>query len=86
MLVPTGGCGEWDRPSADLYDPDGLVAFCVAMEGCTPDNTELHKLECHINDAAFADKALEIFDDWVAPWNCKEAVNDACKKHPLHHV
>jgi uncharacterized protein (UPF0261 family) len=25
-----------------------------------------HRIECHINDAEFADKALEIFDDWRA--------------------
>jgi uncharacterized protein (UPF0261 family) len=25
-----------------------------------------HWIDCHINDAEFADKALEIFDNWRA--------------------
>ena len=66
LLLPTGGFGEWDRPGADLYDPKGLAAFCDAMQDHTPQNATLHTIDCHINDAAFANKALEIFDDWVA--------------------
>lgn len=66
VLLPTGGCGEWDRPGADLYDPDGLAAFCDAFTRECPDNATLHSLDCHINDAGFADKALEILDGWLA--------------------
>jgi len=66
LLLPTGGCNEWDRPGADLHDAEGLAAFCQAIrEGC-PDNVTLHELDAHINDAAFSARALEIFDAWVA--------------------
>ena len=27
---------------------------------------EVTRLDCHINDQEFADKALEVFDGWVA--------------------
>ncbi|MCP5087061.1 MAG: UPF0261 family protein [Rhodobacteraceae bacterium] len=65
FLLPKGGCGEWDRSGADLHDQAGLGAFCETMEAEMPDNVDLHPLDCHINDAEFAEAALEIFDDWV---------------------
>jgi len=65
FLLPTGGCGEWDRPGADLNDPQGLAAFCEAFRTHCPPNVELRELDAHINDAEFADAALSVFDDWV---------------------
>lgn len=66
FLMPLGGCGEWDRPGEDLHDAEGLAAFTDAMRTACPQNVDWVELECHINDADFAEKALEIFDDWVA--------------------
>ena len=66
VLLPAGGCNEWDRPGAPLHDADGLEAFRAEMRASCPRNAALHDLECHINDQAFADKALEIFDAWIA--------------------
>lgn len=66
FLLPLHGCGEWDREGADLYDPEGLAAFCETFREACPANVELHALDCHINDALFADTALAIFDSWLA--------------------
>jgi uncharacterized protein (UPF0261 family) len=66
VLLPTGGCNEWDRPGADLHDAEGLAAFCQEMTAACPDTAQLHRLECHINDPEFSDKVLELFDAWVA--------------------
>ena len=66
FILPSGGCGEWDRPGEDLHDPQGLAAFCDEVRKTSPDNVTLIELDAHINDDAFANKALEIFDDWVA--------------------
>jgi uncharacterized protein (UPF0261 family) len=66
LLLPVGGCGEWDRPGADLHDRDGLAAFCDEIRKTSPDNITLRELDCHINDAEFADTALAVFDDWCA--------------------
>ncbi|MEX5598936.1 Tm-1-like ATP-binding domain-containing protein [Pseudophaeobacter sp. C1-32P7] len=66
VLLPEQGCNEWDRPGGDLHDAEGLSAFCDEMRAACPGNATLHALDCHINDAAFAEKALEIFDGWVA--------------------
>ncbi|WP_411352276.1 Tm-1-like ATP-binding domain-containing protein [Leisingera aquaemixtae] len=66
VLLPAGGCNEWDRPGAPLHDAAGLAAFCEEMRRRCPGNASLHELDCHINDATFAAKALEILDSWNA--------------------
>lgn len=66
LLLPLGGCGEWDRPGAPLHNPAGLAAFCDEMRAAVPADVALDALDCHINDAAFVDRALAIFDDWRA--------------------
>ncbi|MGR3760383.1 Tm-1-like ATP-binding domain-containing protein [Roseobacteraceae bacterium NS-SX3] len=66
VLLPTGGCNEWDRPGAPLHDAEGLAAFCGDLRQSCPANAALHEVDGHINDGAFAEKALEIFDTWVA--------------------
>ncbi|PQO22522.1 hypothetical protein C2I36_12550 [Rhodobacteraceae bacterium WD3A24] len=66
LLVPRQGFGEWDRPGEPLNDPDGLAAFLDALESDVPANVALRRLDCHINDDAFAEAALEVFDDWLA--------------------
>ncbi|WP_415919497.1 Tm-1-like ATP-binding domain-containing protein [Tateyamaria sp. SN6-1] len=66
LILPEHGLGEWDREGADLHNPDGLAAFLAEVEANVPDNVTTHRIPCHINDAAFSDKALEIFDGWRA--------------------
>jgi uncharacterized protein (UPF0261 family) len=66
LLLPLGGCGEWDRPGADLHNPEGLAAFCEEMRASCPANVRLEEVDAHINDEAFATRALEIFDGWRA--------------------
>ena len=66
LLLPSGGCNEWDRPGADLHDAGGLTAFCDEIKSCCPDAVDLHVLDCHINDQAFTSAALRVFDRWLA--------------------
>lgn len=66
VLLPAGGCNEWDRLGAPLHDAEGLAAFCEEMRERCPENAELHELDCHINDADFCAKTLEILDGWIA--------------------
>lgn len=66
MILPQEGLGEWDREGADLHNKSGLEQFLGHLEGAMPPNVETHKIACHINDADFAEKALEIFDKWCA--------------------
>ena len=66
LILPRGGCGEWDRPGGILHDPEGLSAFLDTLEAECPATTALHATPAHINDAAFADLALSILDRWMA--------------------
>ena len=65
VILPLGGCGEWDRPDGGLNDPVGLETFMQTCKENQPSNVISHELNCHINDLDFSNKALEIFDDMV---------------------
>lgn len=65
FVLPLRGCNEWERPGSELYDPEGLEAFCNEIRRHCPDNVELIELDAHINDDAFCNQVLSIFDDWV---------------------
>ncbi|MFC3614093.1 Tm-1-like ATP-binding domain-containing protein [Lutimaribacter marinistellae] len=66
VFLPLQGCNEWDREGADLRDAEGLAAFCEEMEASCPETADLHKLDAHINDDAFCDAVLALFDEWCA--------------------
>ncbi|MFW2543921.1 Tm-1-like ATP-binding domain-containing protein [Primorskyibacter sp. 2E107] len=66
LILPERGLGEWDREGADLHDTEGLAAFLAEITATLPGNVTAHPIDCHINDAGFAAKALEIFDRWRA--------------------
>ena len=71
IIIPEHGLGEWDREGADLHDAEGLSAFLTELTETLPPNVEAIKLQCHINDAEFAEKALEVFDAWCADGTIK---------------
>lgn len=66
VLLPLQGIEEWDKPGEPAHDPDGLAAFVDEMRRVITPPVALTEVDAHINDQAFADKALEIFDGWVA--------------------
>jgi uncharacterized protein (UPF0261 family) len=66
LLLPLQGVEEWDRPGAPFHDPEGLALLCDALPRHLPPATALHRVDAHINDRAFADAALAVFDAWVA--------------------
>lgn len=71
LLLPQQGCNEWDRPGGDLHDAEGLAVFCAEVSSRCPDNVDLHRMDCHINDQDFTDKALQVFDGWLADGTVK---------------
>lgn len=66
FLLPVQGGNEWDRAGGPLADAEGLAAFVDEMEKACPANVTLIKLDAHINDPAFHDAALQVFDGWRA--------------------
>ena len=66
LLLPTQGIEGWDRPGQPLHDPEGLAALLAELRSRVAPNTRLIEVDAHINDPAFAQAALRVFDQWVA--------------------
>jgi uncharacterized protein (UPF0261 family) len=66
LLLPLRGIEEWDRPGQPLHDADGLAVMIGVLRSAVQAPVELMELDAHINDAAFSDAALAVFDRWVA--------------------
>ncbi len=65
VLLPIQGIEEWDRPGQPAHDPNGLKAFLEEMRRVIRPPVALTEIDAHINDRAFADAALKVFDSWV---------------------
>jgi uncharacterized protein (UPF0261 family) len=65
-LVPRQGIEGWDRPGEPMHAPEALAAFLDETRRQPIGDARLLELDVHINDAAFADAALAVLDDWVA--------------------
>ena len=65
VLLPLQGIQEWDKPGEPAHDPQGLAAFVDEMQRSIPAGQLTH-VDAHINDQAFADAVLDIFDRWCA--------------------
>lgn len=66
VLMPRHGIEAWDKEGGVAYDPDALADMVDEMEQAVRAPLALSMLECHINDAAFADAALGVLDAWIA--------------------
>lgn len=66
FIMPIQGVDEWDRPGGPFRDPDGLKALGDAVLSGLSDTVHHETIDAHINDDAFAQKALDVFDHWCA--------------------
>ena len=65
LILPRQGIQEWDRPGKALHDAEGLTALFDEISAQIRPPVRLLECEVHINDAGFADAALDVFDAWV---------------------
>jgi uncharacterized protein (UPF0261 family) len=65
FLMPLLGVEEWDRAGQVMHDAPGLAAYVAALRESIAAPAQLVELSCHINDPAFVEAALGIFDAWV---------------------
>ena len=67
FILPNEGIVEWDRAGYEAHDPAGMAAFADELRQVRKARpSAMTELDCHINDAAFTETALKIFDTWVA--------------------
>lgn len=71
FLLPTKGLEEWDKPGGPTHDPEGLAAFLDEARNSIVAPVRMTEVSAHINDKAFADAALEIFDAWIGDGTIK---------------
>jgi len=76
LLLPLQGIEQWDRPGEPLHDPLALAAFHTEMRRVLPADVRVTELPAHINDDAFSDAALAVFDDWVQRGVVRRALHD----------
>ena len=65
FILPTQGIHEWDRVGAPLRDEAGIRAVNEAAIDYIRPLCDFYELQAHINDSAFNDLVLQIFDKWV---------------------
>jgi uncharacterized protein (UPF0261 family) len=65
-LVPQQGIEGWDREGEPMHAPQALAAFLDETRRLSLGPARLIELDAHINDFAFAQAALVVFDEWVA--------------------
>jgi uncharacterized protein (UPF0261 family) len=66
LILPLSGIEEWDKPGGPAHDPEGLKATLDELRATAKPPIAVTELKAHINDRAFADEALRVFDAWVA--------------------
>lgn len=65
-IVPQKGIEGWDREGEPMHAPQALAAFLDETRHLPTGSARLIELDAHINDTAFAEAALAVFDAWVA--------------------
>jgi len=66
FILPAGGIQQWDQEGEPLHEPEATAAFMDEMRRSVPANVLFREIDGHINDSAFVETALAIFDEWVA--------------------
>lgn len=66
FFLPRRGIHAWDHEGQPMHDPRVHAQYVEEFRRHLRAPVELHDLDLHINDDAFVDTALSVFDRWVA--------------------
>jgi uncharacterized protein (UPF0261 family) len=65
VVIPVRGFSAWDKPGAFSYDPEGREAFRRTLRKYIKPGVKVVELDAHINDKAFSDEVMRLFDQMV---------------------
>jgi len=65
LLLPLQGIEAWDKEGEEAHDPEGLAAFLEETRQAASGRIGMSEVDAHINDDAFCEAALSLFDKWV---------------------
>jgi uncharacterized protein (UPF0261 family) len=63
VLFPLHGFDEHDKPGNVFYDPEGHTIFLNVLRKNLHPSIKIVELDMHINDQAFAEAVVSVFDD-----------------------
>ncbi|AXF85998.1 hypothetical protein DTO96_101738 [Ephemeroptericola cinctiostellae] len=66
FILPKQGVQAWDKAGEELCDESGKAAFNDELIASAAGKIDVIELDAHINDDAFVDAVLAVFDDWLA--------------------
>ncbi len=64
-FVPLRGFSHHDSPQGHLHDPSLPPVFAQALRQALPAGVPVTEIDCHINDAPFADAIVRQVLDWT---------------------
>lgn len=62
FFLPLEGIEEWDGEGQEAYDPEGLAALIDEARKIIPDVLPMAEIDAHINDRAFSDAVMVVFE------------------------
>jgi uncharacterized protein (UPF0261 family) len=65
ILFPLLGFDDFDKPDSVFYDPEGHTIFLNVLRKNLHPKIKVIELDMHINDQAFAETAVSVFDDMI---------------------
>ncbi len=80
FLLPLRGVQEWDREGQGLRDPEGIAALVDEARRAMKGRVEMTEVDAHINDPAFSQAALALFDQWREKGVVR--AEKAARRHP----
>ncbi len=66
FIMPLRGIDEWDKEGGPFHDQEGLDAFARTIRTAVGPPARLIEVDAHINEAAFVEAVLALFDEWIA--------------------
>ncbi len=70
LILPLRGLQAWDLPGEPLHDPQGLATRTAQIRSAASKVSNnyfsIAEADCHINEEAFCEQVLKVFDDWLA--------------------
>lgn len=66
FFLPLHGVEEWDKPGGETRDAEAMQAMNEEVKRLMKGVVPFTEVDAHINDEAFSDCVLSVFDQWVA--------------------
>jgi uncharacterized protein (UPF0261 family) len=67
IIIPLGGLSSFDQPDGPFYDPEAPALFLESLKKYLHQGTELHVFPYHVNNPAFIEEVIRIWQRFCSP-------------------